>query len=539
VGIPCIDADRTHQGGSLFIESTCISSSPACTVMKFTSLPGCGTGGWKKDGMESGLVGQIPQDPPYTLALTDVRYEGERYDTEVRFTVSIVSGAKSDYVFLGEMMIQRLHHMCFLGAGDQCTQCSPHASAANVMVCELPPFENMLTRVDTLDVNIGIVDQYENLVKAESTAEISVGGLCEDALTFVGVNGDFVTPPKFKAESGKVHVEGLEFDGACGNFSLSFQALPRPNWKDPFSQVASLPSIQTPLFTVHPIQGDTPAPPPDAVPPPPITCAFKLKPFDATNPAAVFSELEAFATTVNPTQFDNALSTVSKGASSYITGAELQYICAIARTYLGPVPDDCKTGSAATADPLNALYGCACQGFAGNNNSAAPSARRGAPQQDISMDAKALVDIGLVPASGNLFNDNPDAVAQLSNTVKGAISDDLNSASSVLKSQGGSGFAQADGNDLGFTFSVKATPAPPGGANTPKPSASPTRSPTPTPPPTQPPTEVPPPPPTNPPTEATAAPQVPATPPPVVVSSSSRTVVSFALAVVLTFVSLI
>merc|ERR1719253_1919588 len=194
----------------------------------------------------------------------------------------------------------------------------------------------------------------------------------------------------------------------------------------------------------------------------------------------------------------------------------LQRICAIPQDYVGSIPAECQEGGAATADPLTAFYGCACYGFSGNTNSAASDhkaaaeGRRGATQQDLSMAAKAQVDIGLVPAAGNKFNDNPDAVSDLSNTVKGAISDDLSSASSVLKSQGGTGFAEADANDLGFTSTVKATPAPPGGANTPKPSASPTRSPTPTPPPT--PAE---------PAAATAVPQVPATPPPVVIPSSS------------------
>jgi hypothetical protein len=496
VGIPCIDADRKPQtGGSMFIEHTCISSSPACRAMKFTALPACGTGGWKKEGMESGLKGMIPMEAPYTLELTNVRYEGLRYDTEVRFTVSIVSGASpGDLVFLGQMLMQRLHHLCFLGPNGACTPCAPHSdgtqATGGAMVCEMPPSESTLTRVDTLDLAIGIVDEMEKLVKAESTAEISVNGLCEDALTFVGVSGDFITPPKFRAEKGIVRVEGLEFDGACGNFSLSFQALPRPNWKDPFSQVAGLPTIQTPLFTVHPVAGDTPAPPPDAVPPPPIQASFKLKNFGATTPAAVATELTAFADSVNPGEFDKALTAVVKGASSYVTGTTLQRICAIPSDYVGSIPTECQEGGAATADPLTAFYGCACYGFSGNANSAAgghkaaAEGRRGATQQDLSMAARAQVDIGLVPASGNRFNDNPDAVSDLSNVVKGAISDDLSSASSVLKSQGGTGFAEADANDLGFTSTVKATPAPPGGANTPKPSASPTRSPTPTPPPT-------------------------------------------------------
>lgn len=544
VGIPCIDADTSVQNG-LWVKSTCISSSPACQAMKFTTLPRCGTGGWKagKQGMERGLVGQISQG---ALSLTDVRYEGERY--EVRFTVSVVSGWKSDYIFLGQMTIQRLHMMCPLDSEGKCTECVPHpdeARAEDEYICQLPPFpNNELIRTDELELDIGIVDDLHRIVMAESTADVSVTGMCQDSPTFMSQVGseDLFTPPKFPATNGVVKVNALQFDGACGNFTLTFQALPRrwnSEWEDTFAQVARLPSFTTTPFTILGLATDTPAPPPACIPPPPITVDFNLKEFTPAPPAGVLSQLTQFGESVGDArEFDKAMTIVTKSASGYITKTALQRICAIAKTHTDgkSIPDECKQGSAKTLDPEEAaLYGCACYGFNGVNSS---EVFAGAPTEEVATYAKAQVDVSLHPAAGCRYNDNPDAVAELSNTIFKAIRDDLLAGgTSVLKTQAAAAFAEADPADLGFVDGIKITPAPPGGANTPKPTVSPTQFPTPTPPPTQPPTVVPPPPPTADPTVATAPPTSPVTPPPFIPSSSSRTVVSLVFAVVLAFIS--
>eukprot|EP01062_Namystynia_karyoxenos_P003865 TRINITY_DN1136_c0_g1_i15.p1 TRINITY_DN1136_c0_g1~~TRINITY_DN1136_c0_g1_i15.p1 ORF type:complete len:7355 (+),score=2052.37 TRINITY_DN1136_c0_g1_i15:242-22306(+) len=479
VAIPCVDADRSRRGNP-WVKDTCVQGTN-CKAMTWAALPDCGSNGWSiaasPDGTDPGKVVEefeLEGDELWQH-VKDVRYTGPR-DGPTRFQLSVAGskGFETGYVFIGELIIQRMDRLCILNKEDsECTQCGPHPDpekAAKVDLCAIPPAVAPLRRDERMSLSVAILDENDRIVRGDSASIIAVRSSCKETLTFAGVNGDFVTPPKFDVHKGVAEIEDVEFDGACGNMSLIFEALPG-DVPDTLNQATKLRGVETEPFEVMPMPGDTPAPPSDLVAPPPISISFKLKSFPAQTPTAADNSISSFASAIDPAGFDGAFTKVVTGSVPVVDSTALSFVCGIPKAATGPIPEGCKSGTGGTG----AFAGCSCSNKAANTQE-----RMAQPLQTtgtVELGAKAETDVKIKSTSGSTFNDNPSAVGDLANQVGAAIKKDLTSGNSILKNQANAAFKDTDPNDLGVAASAKATPGPPEGPNTPKPTFSPTAGP--------------------------------------------------------------
>eukprot|EP01062_Namystynia_karyoxenos_P021603 TRINITY_DN1822_c3_g1_i2.p1 TRINITY_DN1822_c3_g1~~TRINITY_DN1822_c3_g1_i2.p1 ORF type:complete len:1266 (+),score=269.11 TRINITY_DN1822_c3_g1_i2:3594-7391(+) len=476
VAIPCADADRLRRGIP-WVADTCIQGAK-CKTISWAGLPSCGTNGWSYvppggDGeMELGEFDIKAGDGFVTLS--DVRYTGPR-DGPTRFQLTVARSGVFDtgYVFLAELNIQRMDRLCVLSSRwGACMVCGPHPDrdkSTSVDQCEVPNGLVPLRRDETLSLYVAVIDEGDQVVRGDSVTQIAVRSSCRESLTFAGVGGDFVTPPKFEVRKGIAAIDDLEFDGACGNMTLTFDALPG-SVRDSEGQAARLRGVEIVPFEVAALPGDTPAPPPDLVSPPPVTISIKLKQFAPMELTAAQRDVRLFATSISPASFNLAMTKLITGSIAVASSAELTYVCGVPQVVSGlPVPNGCKDGSGGPGF----FAGCFCTGFT------EAAARAAAPLQgaNVALAAKAVVDVKLNPNAGSAFNDNPEAVSDLVAQIAAAIKRDLTSGNSILRNHADSAFKDTDPNDLGMSGEAKATPSPPGNPNTPKPTAPPSAGP--------------------------------------------------------------
>eukprot|EP01065_Artemidia_motanka_P000837 TRINITY_DN10395_c0_g4_i2.p1 TRINITY_DN10395_c0_g4~~TRINITY_DN10395_c0_g4_i2.p1 ORF type:complete len:2156 (+),score=607.81 TRINITY_DN10395_c0_g4_i2:3125-9592(+) len=457
-GVPCVRADRAASGW-------CAQGAAPCRHSPFYAMPPCGSSGWTAEGEPLESV-SIPADGPASVAsaLYTGDVSGRQYIT---FAASGGWELNPVYTFTTSIVMQRVQRLCVLGSDGRCVECAPHPDpdrATTVDQCRLPLNQTSFARDSLPVLRIAIVDADGAVVLGDSDMGAVVRSTCEADAAFVGRNGSFGSPPRYRARNGVFELADLQFDAGCGNATLL--VAPLQGAADVLNQASTLRGVETTGFEVLALDGETPAP--REPPPPPVAVEVALRTFPPAVASVARGEVQAFCNKVGRTAFNTAFGRVLRGVASSVVSARLGDLCG---TPTGTVSAECLV--APVDDTAAPDYGCFCCETVGAAR-LAPALQLGPA---VNLTARASVNVELDRNTGAAYNDNPQAVAALIDEIGAALQSDLESPTSVLKGQGGEAFAYADAASLDVSGRVKVTPAPPDGALTPKPTQAPTASP--------------------------------------------------------------